>query len=60
MAKRHCNKCELPSDICACAEAKAYDKAFPLSLKPSEAKFEPCRCGSGIALPFCCGAIANA
>jgi hypothetical protein len=29
MAK-YCSKCELPKKICACAEAKAYDKANPL------------------------------
>ena len=28
-ARRHCQKCELPTAICACAEAKAYDKANP-------------------------------
>lgn len=29
MARRYCNTCELPKDICACAEARAYDKANP-------------------------------
>lgn len=28
--KRYCAKCELPKEICACAEAEAYDKANPL------------------------------
>jgi hypothetical protein len=29
MGKRYCNTCELPQNICACAEAKAYDEANP-------------------------------
>lgn len=26
----YCGKCELPREICACAEARAYDKANPI------------------------------
>ena len=28
-ARRGCRKCELPKVICACAEAAAYDRAYP-------------------------------